>query len=239
LAKCIALLISIVACKDVSDPESAVVTGVVQLQDSWGNVLSSHDGVSVILQESTRSSSTGTDGKWRVTGIPFGSVNVSYQKEGFGSYLFRDIPISEKQVKIIDTVFLAQRPANQLLIDGVRVTTEFGDSAFVVSGHFVTPPPANAKRTVALLFTGPSNDVSPDVTSHKVWHGSIGIGSQADVAFVFFVNGYRNYFTKGQTIYARAYAYTFACTCYDDPATGVRVFPNTGPPSNITTFEMR
>jgi len=235
----LAALIGAAACEDNAAPESATLSGVLRLQDTWGTPLSSHDGVSVNVVGSSRKAVTDANGKWRLTGVPFGEPDIEFHKDGFGAFLLHAVPISEEKVQIVDTTFLAQRPASTLILDKVTVSSEFGEEAFVIDAHLSAAPPANAKWTSGIIFVGTSSNVSPEITAHQTWHAALSFGSQTELKFVIFISGYRGLFTKGQTLFVRGYAYSAFCSCYEDPASGLTVFTNTGPSSNSLSFVMQ
>ncbi len=63
----------------------ANIQGLILLYDEDGNRLTDMSGIEVSIDNSTVSTKTATDGKWKLDSIPYGTYDISYSKDGFGS----------------------------------------------------------------------------------------------------------------------------------------------------------
>jgi hypothetical protein len=63
----------------------ANIQGMILLYDEEGNRQTDMSGVTVSIDNSTVSTQTGADGKWTLDSIPYGTYDISYAKQGYGT----------------------------------------------------------------------------------------------------------------------------------------------------------
>jgi hypothetical protein len=208
------------------------LSGTVALQDTWGNDLADNSGVEVTVDGTTSRAVTDNAGSWHIDDIPAGRHDIVFKKPSFGTMRVPDQPIIGAST--VPTIAMAVTPTVQAVIDSIHISNLSGMAFYFVDGHFSSPPPANAKSSVAIIFIGKTDGVSPELTSYDQWNASFNLGGgSATFTIPLPVDGTRSTFGAGNTVFVTGYANSVACGCYNDVATKKRVFANTGPRGNV------
>ena len=70
---------------DTEPPQTGTISGELRLTDEFGNEFSDHSDMEVLVA-GKGSGSSGSDGKYEITGLPAGNYELSFEKDGFGTY---------------------------------------------------------------------------------------------------------------------------------------------------------
>ena len=202
---------------------SGSISGVAKLFSANGFGLSS-DGlrVSVANLEGTYSALTNTDGFYTIENVPYGIHDLTYEKEGFGTYKRGDIVHTEEATFIEERDFLSQKSTTTI----TTIQIETSDTGLQVS-YSTNPPASDATPRFARIFFHTSADVSD--TIHTDFTNVIYTNSTPFNA-VFTYDQIRQLgIPPGATVYALVYGESYFSNYYKDPEFGIDTFPNLNP----------
>jgi hypothetical protein len=221
----------------LSGPNGATLTGSVELQDTWGNDLTDFSGIDVGIDGLSLHGVTGANGAWRIDDVPPGHHDITLKKASVGTMRVFGQDV-QSPTTVVPNVSMAVTPTGQALIDSIYVAKMGGISFYMIDGHLTSPPPPGAKLGTTVIFLGRSADVSPSL--NEQWNASFDIsGTLSTFTVPLSVDGTRATFGAGTQLFVTGYAYSAACSCYDDPATKKRVFTNTGPRGNVVRLTVQ
>jgi hypothetical protein len=253
-SKIIILAVLLLGCGKNSDHHAIIVPDLIQgnntrgnivgqilLYDEDGKAIADKSGVVVSIDNSTVSTQTGIDGKFQLDSIPAGTYDISYSKEGFGTGKILGLyhaAANHATTLIKNSESMA---VNSTLAINNIVIQPFDPSLqqFGVSGLHIVPVFENHSGTEKWvhLFFSDNNNVS--AANYKADY-KIKVSGTA--------NQFDNYnmttkwfeslgFTKGQTVYVKAYGDCFLSDAYTDPLSNQVIFPSlSNKPSNVVSF---
>ncbi len=208
----------------------ANISGLIQLYDEDGNNLTDNSGVLISIDHSTVSTKTAANGKWTLDSIPYGTYDISYSKEGYGTG------------KIMGIYHAATNHATTLIPKGesMAVNSSIAINNLVivpfnsslqqlgVSGFHIDPVFANnsGKDKYVRLFFSDNGNVSPSNYKAEIKIRSSGAATQLN-NYNITTNWFESQgFKKGQTIYVKAYGDSFLADQYTDPLNNSTIFPS-------------
>lgn len=253
----IILLLFVAACGKNSTQNSIVVpnliqaenkraniTGRILLYDEDGTAIPNNSGVKISIDNSTISTTTKTDGRWQLDSIPFGTYDISYSKEGFGTGKIMGIYHAATNHSTTVIARSESMAVNSSLEITNLIVTPFkpGFEQLGVSGFHIDPVFANTsgKDKYIRLFFSDNNSVSSTLFLSETKVRSNGSAVQQN-NFNLTTSWFESLgFKKGQTIYAKAYGDSFLADEYTDPITNTTVFPSLSTkPSNTVSFTLK
>ena len=223
------------------------ITGTVLLYTNEGAVSADNSAVTVSIDNNNVSTKTGADGKWTLDSIPSGTYDITYSKEGYGSGKL--MGVNHTATNHATTLISHARSLNQ--ISNIAVTaiqTAFFDansniasliqSGIAPNGVHIEPVFVNTSATLKpiRLFFSDNAGVSAanySATEKERFSGKGNEMTDYNHSIAWFVS---RGFKPGQTIYVKAYGDGFADDEYDDPITGLTVFPSLAAASAVSSF---
>jgi hypothetical protein len=246
---CIALLL-ILACNksgnqhsitvpDVIQAEKrrANITGSLRLFDIDGKAIDDASGVTVTIDQTNVSTQTNSAGKWTLDSIPFGTYDLTLSKPGFGSsrimglyhgavnHATTIIP-SIRAISIISTLQITKLTAKKLS-EAFPNLQNFVFLGLAEEGIIFKPVfdnSSNGEKAIR-FFMSSTPDVSStnyQVTEKQYYTGKENIVENDNFKISWFVS---RGFEPGQTVYVRAYGDGKYADDYEDPISGLTVFP--------------
>jgi hypothetical protein len=251
------LLILAIACGKNSTQNSIVVPNLIQaenkranisgqvlLYDEEGSALPDNSGVKISIDNSTISTTTKADGKWQLDSIPFGTYDISYSKEGFGTGKIMGIYHAATNHSTTVIAKSESMAVNSSIEITNLVVTPFkpGFEQLGVSGVHIDPVFTNTsgKDKYVRLFFSDNNSVSATSFLAETKVRSNGAPLQQN-NYNLTTSWFESLgFKKGQTIYVKAYGDSFLADQYTDPLTNTTIFPSLSTkPSNAVSFILK
>jgi hypothetical protein len=238
------LLVSLVfldvGCKNDDDDSGPApqgsISGELRLADEFGAVLSDHSGMNISSDQGSTTVSEAS-GEFRLSGLATGNHDLSYEKQGFGTYKKFDIQVTGgTDATLLNGIdYLGQKSTT--IISNLTVTPNTPGSTFNI-GCTITPPPTPSQPRPFRLFFGKDGAVSSSdyhYAPSNTWLATTGSGSilNYDCAEL-----YTHGFSSGETIYLIAYGDSKYSNSWTDPLSGKKVYPNvnSAAPSNVVSF---
>jgi hypothetical protein len=225
------------------------ITGVIQVYDGDGNLVQDASGVSITLDQTSVSTKTDNRGKWTLDSIPFGTYDISISKPGYG--IDKIMGIYHAATNHGTTIIAKSRAINQISTIEVTaintkkttevnpalaslITSGLAEDGIIFDPVFNSPTPGEKKIR---LFFSKTADVSTTnylVTEKQKFSGRSNESENYNFGLSWFVS---NGFQPGQTVYVKAFGDGFVDDDYDDPISGISVFPSLAAKgSPVTSF---
>lgn len=199
------------------------ITGVSKLFTANGSGLFS-DGMQVTISniDPPISAITDADGFYTLINVPYGIYNLSFEKEGFGTFKKADIVHTEPETFIQERAFLGQKSTTS--ITQMQVSTTATE---VTISYRTDPPSSDANVHFARIFFHTSADVSDNIQSAFT---NVIFTNRTPFPAVFTYEQIQSFgIPPGATVYALAYGESFFSNYYKDPEFGIDTFPNLNP----------
>ncbi|NDA60577.1 MAG: carboxypeptidase regulatory-like domain-containing protein [Chitinophagia bacterium] len=214
------------------------IVGTVQLIDLDGKMLQDASGATVAIDNSTMNSESMANGRWTLDSIPFGTYDLSISKSGYGTARIMGLfhaasnhaptligkskilnQISNIEVTALNTRKLTEVNPNlsQFINEGLA------EDGIVFDPVFTSNTPGEKK---VRLFFGTSPDVSTTnyvVTEKQKYSGRANESENFNFGYSWFES---KGFQPGQTVYVKAFGDGYGDDDYDDPISGLAVFPS-------------
>lgn len=218
----------------------ANIQGMILLYDEEGNRQTDMSGVTVSIDNSTVSTKTGADGKWTLDSIPYGTYDISYAKQGYGTGKIMGIyhAATNHATTIISNSESMAVNSSIAITNLVIAPFEAGFQALGVNGVHIDPVfnnPSGKDKYVQLFLSDKANVSSSNYLANvKVRTTGVSLLNDFNLTTRFFENlGFK----KGQTIYVKAYGDSFLSDSYTDPITNTTIFPSLSTkPSSTVSF---
>jgi hypothetical protein len=213
--------------------ESGVISGTVRLYDDKTNQLSDASGVSInVIGQAGKTTITGTDGRFRLEGLPFDNYDLSFSKTGYGTYKIFGIDHRKQPNTPSGTVSITQLPnvINLGAVSGSSVISltaldyTYNEGPGIEYSYSIEPVPTTTNRGYTRTFLSKNHTISPSnylgysLTKSVLSNNTRG-GFTNEELFAFGFN-------KGDSVYVKVYGDSFYSNDYTEPSTGKRVFPN-------------
>jgi hypothetical protein len=241
-----------------SATDTASIMGKLVLIDEFSQVQNDFSGVTVTLSSGsqTHSATTGTTGSYTFAGMPTGTYDLTFQKQGYGTMkLFGLSNFGGGTLPTqIRTAYLAQIPIKTAPSSFTLVTNNSSTTTFDL--HLDTSSLQYVElNTNILVYISKDPTVGPS-DYLVVLNASYGTDGSGGYTVNFTKSGPNTAFppssiNSGDKLYAVAYSYNYnvyipsdpgaytnygSYSYYIDPQTGKIVYPNLSQPSNIVTF---
>jgi Carboxypeptidase regulatory-like domain len=219
----------------------ANIQGMILLYDEEGNRQTDMSGVTVSIDNSTVSTQTSADGKWTLDSIPYGTYDISYTKQGYGTGKIMGIYHAATNHATTLISKSESMAVNSSIAVSNLVITPFNAAiqAAGVTGVHIDPVfnnPSGKAKYVRLFFSDNGNVISNNYLA-EVKVRSNGAATQMN-DFNLTTSFFENLgFKKGQNIYVKAYGDSFLADEYTDPITNTTIFPSLSTkPSSTVSF---
>lgn len=223
------VLLAVLTCSCSKDdnpeptPTTASISGSVNLYDE-AITAADNSGMTVTVEGSSPSlkATTGTDGKFKITNVPFGNKVLVFEKAGYGTY--KIFNIDHKSNNGLGTTLTAAPSLGR-----ISTTTITALSSALVAGDMVVSPTtspgaSNGIPRYVRLFFHTANTVSNTVYTRYSDNYTVRINPGNITLTKTYLNGLG--FASGSTVYVRAYGDSFWSNNYTDPTLNRDVFPN-------------
>lgn len=234
----IAILSVFISCSKEEDPNApgqGSITGKLRLADEFGVISDIHSQVFIDTYTPAATNSSPT-GSYLIYGLKDGNFDLTYTKNGYGSYKRFGIPVSNyanTQLTGIDTL----GKVSTSIVTGLAATLNSSDSTWSFECNVNPAPDVDHPRGIRLFFSkNPSvNSVDYEYSPANKWMATTSTGT---------INGFTkanfltNGFSKGDTVYVVVYGESFYANVYIDPTSQKKVYPNVNAenPSNVAMF---
>jgi len=223
---CISLLLAFVfACGGNETPEpnptQGSISGSVFLYDESSNRVSP-EGMRIILEQTSSteiSSSTNSEGKFSFENIPFGTVNLRFEKEEYGTFRINNFSHQSLSSPITNIPSLGKKSSTQIteleIVPGINSFT----------ARVSTSPAGNSsnRRYIRFFFSKEDNISNENYEAFS----PIFISQENPFERTFSRSELNEWgFNPEGNFYVRAYGESFWSNNYDDPSTGKTIFPN-------------
>lgn len=255
-------LLLLLACNKNSNQHSITVPDVIQAETRRGNIagtiglydmdgkaIADGSGVTITIDQTNVSTQSNSQGKWTLDSIPFGTYDLTISKAGFGTS--RIMGLYHGAVNHATTLVSATRYISMVsTLDISKLVVRKWSEAFPTlqnllaiglaeDGILFNPVFANnstGEKSVR-FFMSTSPDVSStnySVTEKQNYKGKEDIVENDNFKISWFVS---KGFEPGQTVYIRAYGDGRYADDYEDPISGLTVFPClSGKSSPVVSF---
>jgi hypothetical protein len=251
----IALILTL-ACNKNSNQHSMIVPDVIQAENRRGNIIGSvrlfdqndnpltnGSGLTVTIAQTNVSTVTNELGKWKLDSIPFGTYDLIFTKSGYGpskimglyhaasSHATTNVSGNRYLSMISDLQinnFLARKTSQVFNITSLLALGLTEDGIIFYPGFKNT---SNKEKAVRLFFSS-NPDVSSTnymATEKQFYSGNILTNENDNFKTSWFVS---RGFEPGQTVYVRAYGDARYTDDFEDPISGLTVFPCLSPNSS-------
>ena len=208
---------------DPPAPTSGNVSGSVNLFDD-GVTEIDNSNMTVSVEGTSISATTNASGQYTLSNVPFGTITLIYEKNGYGTFKRFDVDHSGGDTFIPETPSLGQISTTS--ITNLTAT----DNGTDITLSATTNPAGNVGNTRYIRFffstqTNVSNtnfEAVLETLPAQINPRNLNLTNASLVALGF---------SSGQTVYARCYGESFWSNQYDDPNSGDTVFPNINPNS--------
>lgn len=225
------------------------ITGAIQLFDIDGKLMQDASGVTVSIEQSSVSTQTKANGSWTLDSIPFGTYDIAITKSGFGTGKIMGVyhaatnhgttligrsrslnQVSSIEVTAINTKKTTEvNPALASLI-----ASGLAEDGIIFDPVFNSPTPGEKKIRLFFSNTADVSTTNYVVTEKQRFSGRANESENYNFGLSWFVS---NGFQPGQTVYVKAFGDGFADDDYDDPISGLSVFPSLAAKgSPVTSF---
>jgi hypothetical protein len=229
-----ALLITVAillnACgKDDSTPAALTGTlrGTVQVWNDKATSISDRSGVTVTLDNlSGKTTTTGADGSFQFTDLPFDSYDLSFSKSGYGTLKLIGAKLSGTTAGTVVNLPTVQFGAlSTTTITALTLNnTTYNGGPGVSYNYTVSPAPTTTSRGYVRAFLSTSNAVT---NTNYTAFSSLNSALSANVLGGFTASElYAMGFATGQTLFIKLYGDSYQSNDYEDPLTGKTIFPN-------------
>ncbi|MFN3795126.1 MAG: carboxypeptidase-like regulatory domain-containing protein [Chitinophagaceae bacterium] len=226
----------------------ANIVGRILLYDEDGNLAADNSGITVAIDNSTVRTTTDATGNWKLDSIPQGTYDITYTKAGYGTGKIMGLHHAATNHQ---TTSLA-KPEVMSTISGIEVTAlqiaGFDKNPTVQNmislglahnGVFIEPIFTNTsgKLKPVRFFFSDKNDVSSKnyTATFKLKMNGTNEITETMIFDTKWMNS--NGFKTGQTVYVIAHGDGSVDDGYDDPASGVRVYPSISPKASpVSSF---
>ncbi|MBY0482843.1 MAG: carboxypeptidase-like regulatory domain-containing protein [Chitinophagaceae bacterium] len=219
------------ACKkdDPAQPTNGKLIGSIQTWDDKTTAILDKVGITVSTDYPTvNSTTTDANGKFSFDNLDFDKYDLSFSKPGYGtykifSYAHNYNPSGPQTINTIPLINFAKK-STTTITNMVLLKTSFNGINGVSFQVTVSPNPTTLKRAYIRYFLSNSSALSS--SNYLVYTPPIGTSSTVAI------DGFSNDeltgfgFSKGQTIYIKAYGESVRGNDYDDPNLRKRIFPN-------------
>lgn len=216
----------------------ANIQGMIVLYDEDGNREANMSGVKVSIDNSSVSTQTRTDGKWTLDSIPYGTYDISYSKDGYGTGKIMGLYHAATNHATTVIAKNESMAVNSSIVISNLIITPFSGviQAVGVSGLHIDPVfdnPSGKNKFVRLFFSD-----NPNVSSSN-YLAELKIKSNGSASQMNDYNLTTSYFEglgfkKGQTIYVKGYGDSFLADQYTNPLNNSTVFPSLSTQSSNT-----
>ncbi|WP_439505169.1 carboxypeptidase-like regulatory domain-containing protein [Sediminibacterium sp.] len=208
----------------------ANIQGMIVLYDEEGSRQADMSGVTVSIDNSSVSTQTGPDGKWKLDSIPYGTYDISYAKEGYGTGKIMGLyHAATNHVSTIISKSESMAVNSSISITDLIITPFSGTiQAIGISGVHIDPifnNPSGKDKFVRLFFSdNPNVSASNYVAEVKIKTN----GAQAQLNDFNLTTSYFESlgFKKGQIIYVKGHGDSFLSDQYTNPINNTVVFPS-------------
>ena len=220
------LLVLGASCSDSNDndpptPTSANVSGSVNLFDD-GVTEIDNSNMTVSVEGTSISATTNASGQYTLSNVPFGTITLVYEKNGYGTFKRFNIDHSGGDTFIPETPSLGQ-----VSTTSITNLTATDNGTEIILGA-TTDPDGNIGKTryIRFFFSTQSNvsntnyEAVLETLPAQINPRNLNLTNESLVALGF---------SSGQTVYARCYGESFWSNQYDDPNSGTTIFPNLNP----------
>lgn len=208
---------------DPPAPTSANISGSVNLYDD-GVTEIDNSNMTVSVEGTSISATTNASGQFTLSNVPFGTITLLFEKNGYGTFKRFNIDHSSGDTFIPDSPSLGQISTTSITNltateNGTDITLStttdpsgnIGNTRYI-RFFFSTQPDVSNTNFDAVLETLPA-EINPR---------NLNLTNASLVALGF---------SSGQTVYARCYGESFWSNQYDYPDSGTTIFPNLNPNS--------
>lgn len=204
-------------------PTSGDISGAVNLFDEGENPIDKSN-MTVRIEGSSISATTNSNGQFTLSNVPFGTVTLVYQKNGFGTFKKFDVNHSDGNTFITETPSLGQKSTTS--ITDLSVTNNGSDITVAAT----TDPDGSIGNTryIRFFFSTQSNVSSENYEAvletlpAQINPRNLNLNSDSLDALGF---------SSGQTVYVKCYGESFWSNQYDEPNSATTIFPNLNPNS--------
>lgn len=219
-------LIAIVTSCSSDDPPvppNTNIFGSVSLYDD-GVLQADNSGMTVSIQGASElfSTTTNTNGEYTLENVTLGTYSLLFEKNGYGSYIIYDVELTTANVPVNIPSIPTLGQISTTEITGLSVDDSGPEVLISVS----TNPggTSNAPRYIRYFFNDQSSGASNTAYSKYLDVLQININPEVKTFTTSDLNDLG--FDSGTTVYVRVYGDSFYSNDYDEPALGIRVFPN-------------
>jgi hypothetical protein len=218
--------IFIISCIDndttTEQVTSADISGSVNLYDE-GTVKVDNSGMVVRIDGLIPfvSATTNSDGKFLLENVPFGTYNLVYEKQGYGTY---KNPKTEHINKGLSTVLTFTPSLGQKSTTDITKVEATRNGNDVVISVTTNPAGNNGNPKYIRFFLNTTSNVS----SEKYLYYSPGLVSKINPYDITLkqTDLLQMGFTSGKTVFVKVYGDSFWSNEYEDPTLKLKVFPN-------------
>jgi hypothetical protein len=216
------------ACKDkavVPGPiTSANIHGDLILYDESVNQVIDQGGMVVTVEGTSpvKVAASDTNGEFTILDVPFGTYDLSYFKEGYG--VFKIFDIVHQDSTGAPTVLLLVPTLGKLSSTQITLVETNATTADVTISSTLNPPASNDEVRFLRFFYHTESTVSDKnyLSYSDITNSKLGIHQQTLTKMELNNMG----FTSGTTVFVKVYGDSFYSNTYDDPESGLKVFPN-------------
>ena len=226
-------------CKDDDDADAipkGTITGELRLADEFGNEFTDHSGMSISLDQGATTISEAS-GSYSITGLASGDYDMTYEKEGYGTFMKFSIQVlGGADSTILNGIdYLGQKSTT--VVSNLTIIPNISLNTFNINCNISPTPSASQPRPFRLFF-GKSDDVSNDNYDFAPSNTWLATGSSGSILNYDPADLYSNGFSSGETVYVIAYGESMYSNSWTDPVSGKKFYPNvnTGSPSNVADF---
>jgi hypothetical protein len=247
------VMLLVLACSKNSNQHSIIVPDVIQAENRRGNImggvrlfdkdgksLEDGSGVTITIAQSNVSTQSDKFGKWKLDSIPFGTYDLILSKPGYGTSRIKGLyhAASNHATTLVKaTTFMSMISDMEITNFFTRKSTEvFPIILSLVNtgaedGIIFYPGFKNisSKEKPVRFFMSTSPDVSPTnymVTEKQFYTGKITNNENDNFKTSWFI---AKGLQPGTTVYVKAYGDGSYTDDYEDPITGLTVFPCLAP----------
>lgn len=244
----VALLLSVSGCSDSSSSDGPTfntsINGLVFLMDDREHLLSEQTGILVTLTSPGNAYQTVSvsHGSWEIKGLQPGSYDIGFSKPGFTEAKLFRVEVIEGKPAVAATSFLYAPPQYTVIFDAVTISSVAGVEGGVYMHTSENSPIGILPVAAVIAGRSPSLSIG-DTSTYMICAVATGrlIATKdtvQDLQADLYLQALQLKFTKGETVYFRAYPYPYKGTYYDQN-TSKDVITGYGIGSNVLSAVMQ
>lgn len=215
------------------------ITGIIRIYDNDGKEMPDAGDVMIKIEQTNVTTQSAKNGSWKLDSIPFGTYDISFSKQGFGTSRIMGLYHaainhattnvgSNRYISMVSTINITKVGVRKLSETAPEIASLIAAGVIKEDGILLNPVFVNSgsEEKAVRFFFSTSPDVSSTnfmVTEKQRFTGKESSNENDNFKLSWWID---NGFSPGQTIYLKAYGDARISDDYEDAVSGLTIFPS-------------